>query len=278
MSIAALRDEFNRHQRIEVVFPDAERHVIEDDDGTIIRHIDQRGDFAYILYSHITGTDDAQTAALERLIAREKAFFAGVGRRVEWKTYNFDTPPSLVARLTAHGFSAQDEEALLVLDLAADPPPFTAWVTADVRRVTREADIMAGVSVLNGVWSADSPGQLNNTEIGTWLAAGQRTHPDATSIYLAYADDGTPAAFAWMSFHAGGAFAGMWGGSTLPAYRGRGLYTALVAARAQEARQRGVRFLTIDASPMSKPICLKHGFIEIGLTTPCVYDPRTDGG
>jgi predicted acetyltransferase len=46
----------------------------------------------------------------------------------------------------------------------------------------------------------------------------------------------------------------------VPGHRRRGLYTALLAARAQEARRRGARFLTVDASPMSQPILEKLGF------------------
>ena len=52
----------------------------------------------------------------------------------------------------------------------------------------------------------------------------------------------------------------MWGGSTLPLYRRRGLYTALLALRVQEAIRRGYRFVAIDTSPMSRPIVEKHGF------------------
>jgi len=50
------------------------------------------------------------------------------------------------------------------------------------------------------------------------------------------------------------------GGSTIPAYRKRGLYTAVLAARVQEAIQRGYRFLTIEAGAMSRPIVAAHGF------------------
>ncbi|EQD40871.1 GCN5-related N-acetyltransferase, partial [mine drainage metagenome] len=50
------------------------------------------------------------------------------------------------------------------------------------------------------------------------------------------------------------------GGATVPDYRGRGLYTALLAVRLQEAKRRGARFLTIDAGPMSRPIVEKYGF------------------
>ncbi len=38
------------------------------------------------------------------------------------------------------------------------------------------------------------------------------------------------------------------------------MYPALLAVRAREALARGHRNLTIDASPMSRPIVEQHGF------------------
>ncbi len=63
--------------------------------------------------------------------------------------------------------------------------------------------------------------------------------------------------------------------STLPAYRRRGLYTALLAARVREARARGVPYLTIDAGSMSRPIVTRHGF-EL-LTTAVSCEWKSDG-
>ena len=73
-----------------------------------------------------------------------------------------------------------------------------------------------------------------------------------------------------MYYHLHSQFAGLWSGATLPAYRRRGLYTAVLAVRVQEAIRRGYHFLTIDASPMSRPIVARHGFQL--LTYACYYD------
>ena len=88
--------------------------------------------------------------------------------------------------------------------------------------------------------------------IETELGAELLLPGEPTVIYLAY-DEGVPAAAAWMRFHEGTDFAALFGGSTLPDCRNRGLYTALLAVRAQEARRRGYRFLTVDAGDMSPP-------------------------
>jgi predicted acetyltransferase len=78
-------------------------------------------------------------------------------------------------------------------------------------------------------------------------------------------------------YHPHSQFADLWGGSTLPNCRGRGLYTAVLAARVQEAVQRGYRFLTIDASPMSRPIVARHGFRLLTYAHACEWK-RPDSG
>jgi GNAT superfamily N-acetyltransferase len=69
----------------------------------------------------------------------------------------------------------------------------------------------------------------------------------------------------------------LWSLSTLAAYRGQGLYTALLAARAQESIQRGIRFLTVDASPMSRPILEKLGFQWLSTFYPRKWQPQKSG-
>jgi predicted acetyltransferase len=63
------------------------------------------------------------------------------------------------------------------------------------------------------------------------------------------------------------------GGATLPDWRGRGLYRAMVAARAREAAARGVPLLHVDASPASAPILRRCGFHEITTSTHYQWAP-----
>jgi GNAT superfamily N-acetyltransferase len=89
---------------------------------------------------------------------------------------------------------------------------------------------------------------------------------------VAYVDE-RPACAGWIYFHANGRFADLWGGSTVPEERGRGLYTAVLNARLKEAAERGYRFVTTDASPMSRPILAKHGFRLLTMAWPCKWRP-----
>ncbi len=66
-------------------------------------------------------------------------------------------------------------------------------------------------------------------------------------------------------------FAGLWGGGTLPGWRGRGVYRALTAARARSALERGVRYLHSDSTEFSRPILERSGLLAVTTTTPYVW-------
>jgi GNAT superfamily N-acetyltransferase len=61
----------------------------------------------------------------------------------------------------------------------------------------------------------------------------------------------------------------------MPAWRGRGIYKATVAYRANLARARGIRFVQVDASANSRPILERLGFVAVATTTPYVWSPLT---
>ncbi len=166
-----------------------------------------------------------------------------------------------------------ETEAVLVLDLQAIPPALTQPVTHDVRRITDPAGLEDVRAITRAVWGEDD----DDDWIVEALAATLRDAPEELSVYVAYVD-GVPASYGRVDFHEGSDFAGLWGGSTLPEYRQRGLYTALVAVRAQEAIQRGKRYLTIDASPMSRAVLEKFGFKLLAYSYPCIYQGKTDDG
>lgn len=106
--------------------------------------------------------------------------------------------------------------------------------------------------------------------LGNGLAYDLEHLPELLNIFAIYEEQRVVSA-AWVYYHPPSQFASLWGGSTLEGYRKRGFYTALLAIRAREARQRGFRFLTVDASPMSRPILEKHGFQFLGFSTPCIW-------
>jgi GNAT superfamily N-acetyltransferase len=246
---------FDQEQRRDVIYAGLRR----EETPTVVRHITDQVDRGESMVIH----SRLNSANVDEGIRAEIDYFEGLGHNFEWKVYDHDSPPDLKARLLAHGFEAGDPEALLALDLAAAPARLLQPVTHDVRRLTRPDQLDDVVVVKRVVWpEADYLPWLQQR-----LADDLQLDPDHLSIYVAYMED-KPASCGWITFHEGSQFAGLWGGSTLPEYRRQGLYTALVATRLQEARQRGVRFLTIDASPMSRAVLEKYGFWLLTYTYP----------
>ena len=252
MDLADILELYDHDERRTANAPGLRREV----DGDIVRQVmeaEQLG-LSFVIYSDLTASN------ADEAIARQVGYFRRLGRNFEWKYFAHDRPPDLAARLSAHGLSGEEEEPILVLELEQAPSRLLAPVTADVRRVS-DADGLESVRrLLSEVWGESFdwflPRMQRLMQAGTYV-----------SIYLAYVDD-LPACAGWIFFPRGSRFAGLWGGSTLPQFRGRGLYTALLAARAQEALARGYQFLTIDASDMSRPIVEKHGFRLLVMTTP----------
>lgn len=141
----------------------------------------------------------------------------------------------------------------MVLDLDRAPAALMRPVAHDVRQVTDPERLGELVAIQARV------GGENRNWLGHQLAEELRRTPDRLGVYLAW-DEGVPASAAWIRFPPASAFASLWGGATLPGHRGRGLYSALLATRAQEARRRGLRYLTVDAGAMSRPIVERLGF------------------
>lgn len=207
----------------------------------------------------------------DAVIEREIAYFRELNRQLEWKVYDHDPLPDLHLRLEAHGFEVdEDKDWIMALDLTNSPPILLAPVTADVRRILDPAGIDDVMAVEELVWEEDF--SWLKDELGMVL----QERPDELSVYVAYVD-GKPASSGWVYFHPGTHFASMWGGSTLPEYRKQGLYTALVAVRVQETISRGFRFLTIDASEMSRPIVGRHGFQLLTTAYECTLEKLEKG-
>ena len=69
-------------------------------------------------------------------------------------------------------------------------------------------------------------------------------------------------------------FAGLWAAITLPTHRRRGIYSALVVARALEAARRGFDFVMVDALADSSLILKRMGFLCVTASHACVWTQR----
>lgn len=253
MELADIWSLYVQEQRQEITFPSMEKHVLP----RVVRFVRPAPGMSFVLYSQV----DENT--VEEEIEAQIAYFQPRNQRWEWKVYDLDTPADLRQRLLARGFEADEPEAVMVLDLQDVPPALLAPVTAVIRRVITAEQLQDVMVVEHQVWGYDFSWIPNR--LGPHLAM-----PGYLSMYVADAD-GEPACVGWTYFYPNSQFASLFGGSTVAKFRKRGLYTAILATRVQEAIQRNYRFLTIDASDMSAPILAKHGFRVMTMAHACEW-------
>lgn len=210
---------------------------------------------------------DLDAACADAVIAREIERFAGT-REWEWKHYSYDKPPDLADRLRTAGFVPEDEETLLaasIADLALDSPPPAG---VELRPVEDEAGVDALLAVQGAVFG-ERNAAFGREMLGE-LATGQ------AAAVVAMAGD-RPICSGRIEFYEGTEFAGLYGGATVPDWRGRGVFRAVVAYRAALASARGYRYLQVDASADSRPILERLGFVPLGTTTPFIRRASLDG-
>ncbi|HEY0454251.1 hypothetical protein [Actinophytocola sp.] len=204
---------------------------------------------------------DLTESNADEVIAEQIAFFTGHGRSFEWKFYAYDRPADLPDRLRAAGLAPGEEEALMVAAVEDIPTDLPVPEGIELRTVTDDAGLELSKRVHDEVFGGDH---------GPMIAGMRdrlRTDPDALAVVLAMAGD-EPVCASRVDFHAGTDFASLWGGGTLPRWRRRGIYRAMVAYRTRLAAERGFTYLRTDALPTSRPILEKLGFVRISTTIP----------
>jgi GNAT superfamily N-acetyltransferase len=261
MDAAQLLSAYNTQVR-RPLGPDPEGGIAEQD-GNVIRWVAPSGDGAScILWSQLT----ASTA--DAAIADQVAFFSARASdseaEFEWKLYDYDQPADLADRLLAAGFEAEDEELLVVGEVAKIQGEVVLPPGVRLVQVTDKAGVDLLCDVRDQVFGSE--GSFSRE----WLADLLADPQENTIMVLAMAGD-LPVCSARIQFLPGTEFAGLWGGGTLPEWRGKGIYRAMVAYRANLAAERGYRYLQVDTSLDSRPILIRLGFTPLAYTTPYVW-------
>ncbi len=236
---------YDQQMRREIEFPDMRKDVLPH----LVRLVRPAPGMSIIQYSRLNEKNAA--AAIKEQID----YFTRLKQPFEWAAYEHDPPADLKFQLEKHGLVSEEPGAIMALDMQEAPQALLEPVTADVRQLTHRAQLLDVIKVVQGVWGGDF----------SWISdrlGGHLEIPGYLNIYAAYIDN-QPVSTSWIYFHPHSQFADLWGGSTLGGYRKKGFYTAMLAMRVQAAIQRGFRFLTIDASPMSQAITSRHGFRQI---------------
>jgi GNAT superfamily N-acetyltransferase len=219
----------------------------------------------------------------DAIIAAQINRFAELGVSWEWKHYSYDEPPDLPERLLAAGFQREAEEALLVAAIDELPLEVSPPAGVELRPVGNcdspvashddQATDLDALDALVRVHEEVFGGE--HAELRNGLLAAMNERPSRVAAVVAWAQR-APIGCGRVEFHSGTEFASLWGGGTVPAWRHRGVFRALVAYRAAVASRRGVRYLHVDALPDSRPILRRLGFVELAKTIPFRF--REGGG
>lgn len=239
--------------------------------GPLLRGVFEFGGF--VSYQDLGGLEGER---LDALVADTVAWFRDETdvEEVEWKTRGHDLPKDLPARLVAHGFEAEEPETVMVGRAALLTGPVELPEGVRIRRAGHDGDLRADL---------EAAGALQEEVFGTpsrdveerFRALSE--HPGRSGLWLAETEDGTVVCAGRLEVVPGTGFAGLWGGGTREGWRGRGIYRALVAVRAQAALEMGAELVHSDCTAMSRPILERSGLVAVTTTTPFVWRRATSG-
>lgn len=224
------------------------------------------GDSGFVSH-HALG--DRSAAALDALIAGVIAHYAArsVGE-FEWKTRSHDVGNDrLVEALLRAGLRPEPVETVMI----GETDKLRAPVQIPESLVLRKAgagghelsDDVAAVDALHAAVFGHDQNRFTER-----LMAELSERPNLRELWLV--SDGVQAISAGR-VEFSGAVAGLFGGGTLPQWRGRGLYRAMTAARADSAARAGCELVYAECTPFSEPILRSAGLRAVTTTTPYVW-------
>ena len=226
-------------------------------DGPLTRCLTGRAGFVMLTRP----AEGLSVVELRALVERTIAYFGEQGRWFEWKTFDHD-PPEVRALLLEMNATPEPPEALILGEAAtlAGEPALPDGLT--LREASNRADFERIGAMQSEVWGEDWSWLADDLEL--------RVTADPPTRVLVVEDGDLVVSAAWLTPFPGTRVAGLWGGSALAPYRGRGIYRALVAHRAQLAVELGYQILQVDASEDSRPILERLGLSVVGGTTPYI--------
>lgn len=224
-----------------------------------------RGGRGFVSYRSLGNPNDIELTALIEATIQHYSADPEI-TEFEWKSRGHDGVPHLHDLLVEHGFTADEPESVMIGEahLIATDVPVPEGVS--LRRITNRADVEAMVTMQAAVFGDPEtiPERLETT-------MNQVADPTAGfELWVAEAD-GQVISAGRVDPVPDTDFAGIWGGASLPEWRGRGIYRALTAKRAQAALRVGKTFINSDSTEYSRPILERSGFRRVTTTTPYIW-------
>lgn len=225
--------------------------------ATVSRYTTSTGSLRYIMWHDFTPADAA------RVVDEELRATRGHAKALMWKLYAHGaSPDALRAALLDRDFAENDQCTLMMTPvvslmraLAAIP---SAAMKIQVRELTTAKDLDAYQSIWDDVWP-DAP---NARYVDDYRVRVEQ-NDEGVVFFAGFAEGNNPVSSGYLFHHPGQEIGLLCGGSTKTAWRRQHAYTAMLAARANAARDRGIKFLATEAKPDSRPILERLGFVPL---------------
>jgi GNAT superfamily N-acetyltransferase len=193
--------------------------------------------------------------AIDSVIEENLAYFKSKQVPCLWFIGPLTHPSALGVHLERHGFTLDEEDPCMVVDLQSIneelpvPDGLTIRVVQDGETLKTWGSLVAEA---NGA-SRQIQDQLSVVEADLGLDLNRLR-------YLGYRN-GSPVASSALVIHAG--VAGVYAVSTLPAARRQGVGTAMTLAPLRDARKLGLSLGTLQASRLGYPLYRRIGFQDV---------------
>ena len=179
---------------------------------------------------------------------------------VAWWVSAATRPPGTEQTLCARGAKRVDAVQILARELAAGLPELDVPADVTVELAAEERSFRAALEVAVRGWGRKEP---EAAQVDRELAEAVRDLADWTGFRVLARVDGEPASSGGCSLD--GEVAKLWGAVTLPAFRRRGSYRAVLAERLRLARDHGATLALVKGRvDTSGPILLRAGFTDYG--------------
>jgi hypothetical protein len=217
----------------------------------------------FVTYRDLDGAD---ADGIRDLVAATVAHFSADPEitEVEWKSRGHDHAPGLHEALVDAGFTPQDPESIMMGEARLLAVDVTVPAGVTLRVVTDEADVRA-MSAMADEAFGDPVSDERAESLLRRLALR-----DGMELWVAEAD-GVMVSAGRLEPVENSVVAGIWGGSTLVPWRGKGIYRALTAARARSALRLGRTVIHSDSTEFSRPILERSGMVKVSTTTPYTW-------
>lgn len=223
------------------------------------------GGRGFVTYADLAGADTAAIGGLIDAVLDRFRAIPGI-RSVEWKTRGHDRAPGLHDALIARGFVPEETESIMIGEARLLAGDVVVPDGVEIRRARTDDEVIATERMQGIVF--DDPDWRSRAEMTI-----RRLREDETVELWTALAGGEVISAGRLEPVAETAFAGLWGGATLPRWRGRGIYRALTAQRAHSALAAGKRYLQSDSTEFSRPILERSGLVRVSTTTPYVWTP-----